>query len=449
MAAQKKKSDSDAGSWGLIVFLFAIGVWPIALVLLFTKLFAPDEKRKHTAAPPLREEQAAPAAKKSGRATRAVKKATRQPAVKKGNARAMKILGIIVMVFSLLIGSDYFRWILQGDFYWLWDALASLAWFAGGAGLFAAGQNMTRAMKRYTRYLAVIGKRSAVSIDELVRKLGYSRRRVERDLDKMIDKGYFGDTAYINEELDYLFRTATADEELTRQREEAKRPQTPKEAEEGFSGILRNIRRANDRIADPEVSRQIDRLEEITARIFRAVEDDPAKLGRISTFLNYYLPTTQKLLDSFAEFESAGVEGENLRQAKIRIRDTMENIVAGFEHQLDALYRSDAMDVDKDIRVMEHMLRRDTASVERDFGLGWNSEEKTMPAEPVQAERAVPELTLQTEPVPQTEPAAQTDPLKDLMDAVAATAVPPAAPKCAPKVTDVDLGGMAAQQMEE
>ena len=142
------------------------------------------------------------------------------------------------------------------------------------------------------------------------------------------------------------------------------------------------------------------------------------------------------------------MEGENLRQAKIRIRDTMENIVIGFEHQLDALYKADAMDVDKDIRVMEHMLRRDTASVERDFGLGWNSEEKTMPAEPVQAERAVPERILQAEPAAQTK-APQSDPLKDLMDAVAATAVPPAAPKCAPKVTDVELGGMAAQQMEE
>ena len=46
------------------------------------------------------------------------------------------------------------------------------------------------------------------------------------------------------------------------------------------------------------------------------------------------------------------------------------SIVKGFEHQLDELYQADAMDVDSDIRVMEHMLRRDTGSVEDDFGLG-------------------------------------------------------------------------------
>ena len=33
-------------------------------------------------------------------------------------------------------------------------------------------------------------------------------------------------------------------------------------------------------------------------------------------------------------------------------------------------YRNEAMDIDSDIRVMENMLRRDTASVEDDFGIG-------------------------------------------------------------------------------
>ena len=64
------------------------------------------------------------------------------------------------------------------------------------------------------------------------------------------------------------------------------------------------------------------------------------------------------------------MDGENLKEAKARIADTMDNIVAGFEHQLDELYRTEAMDIDSDIRVMETMLRRDTASVEKDFGLG-------------------------------------------------------------------------------
>ena len=195
----------------------------------------------------------------------------------------------------------------------------------------------------------------------------------------MLDKGYFGGTAYLNMELGYLFRSGHADEAFQRQAQKIE--QTPKEAEEGYSGILRRIRRANDAIADPILSAKIDRLEEITAKIFRAVEEDPKKAGRIDTFLNYYLPTTQKLLDSYAEFEAAGVEGENLRLAKSRIEATMDSIVHGFEHQLDALYQADAMDVDSDIRVMETMLHRDTASVEQDFGLGGSAVAQSGPDE--------------------------------------------------------------------
>ena len=207
-------------------------------------------------------------------------------------------------------------------------------------------------------------KASEITEDEL--------KLAEKDLQKMIDKGYFGDEAYLNMELGYLFRSGQADADLKQKRrqEEAAAAPPPKETEEGCSGILRRIRRANDAIADPGLSAKIDRLETITAKIFRAVEEDPKKRDRIDTFLNYYLPTTQKLLDSYAEFEAAGVEGENLRQAKARIESTMDLIIKGFEHQLDELYKADAMDVDSDIRVMETMLERDTASVEKDFGLG-------------------------------------------------------------------------------
>ena len=62
------------------------------------------------------------------------------------------------------------------------------------------------------------------------------------------------------------------------------------------------------------------------------------------------------------------MEGEHLREAKERIEQTMDAIVGGFEHQLDQLYSSDAMDVVSDIKVMEAMLSRDTASAAKDFG---------------------------------------------------------------------------------
>ena len=382
MANKDRRSEED-WSWMLIVLAF-IFVWPVGLLLLFSKLFGSDEKKPAQEVPPLREDagqargQAQP--RQQAKAVKAVKKVTKSPATKRSTARWLKLLGAILAVIGCLAMGDAFSAALiygwLQDFWWVEDFLSGLAFTAGGGAMLFKGLSMDRQLKRFSKYLLVMGDREAVPIDELARTLGYSERRVEKDLEKMIDKGYFGGKAYLNVELGYLFRSSGAGEAFRQRFEEAVQEEAeaasppPKEAEEGYSGILRNIRRANDQIADPVLSAKIDRLEEIAAKIFRAVEEDPRKAGRIDTFLNYYLPTTQKLLDSYATFEAAGVEGENLRQAKQRIETTMDSIVKGFEHQLDELYQADAMDVDSDIRVMEHMLRRDTGSAEQDFGLG-------------------------------------------------------------------------------
>lgn len=373
MASQKKKTD---WGWPLIIVLFVIGAWPIALVLLLMKLFKKDGQKQRVQAPPLsgnipEKKETAPKARKTAGVTRS-------PAEKRSTARMLRIVGTIVAAVGLIACWEPIQMMIfigEVDLWYVEDLLAALALAAGGAAMLGSGTVMDRRLKRYAKYLAVLGDYEAMSLEQLSRTLGFSRGQVERDLEKMLDQGYFGPAAYLNMELGYLFRSGKAMEEM-RAKQAAQAAQTPKEAEEGYSGILRKIRRANDAIADPELSAKIDRLEEITARIFRAVEEDPKKAGRIDTFLNYYLPTTQKLLDSYAEFEAAGVEGENLRQAKGRIESTMDAIVRGFEHQLDELYKADALDVDSDIRVMETMLRRDTATVEEDFGLGAAAQKK-------------------------------------------------------------------------
>ena len=404
----KRQKDEGWISWGLIILLFIFGLSPLALVLLFLKLFGvgSGEKKQQAAPPPLNETAGQRTSERVGRqpsqptrARKTVHQVMKAPSQKKSTARTLMIVGAILAAVGLVACAEPIEmmlWLKEITSYYMEDLLAALAMVVGGGAMLGCGLGMNRSLKRYAQYLAVMGDRPAMSVEELARVTGFSKRRVTKDLQAMISKGYFGGKAYLNRELGYFFRSSQADEDWQRRQEEAEEASVPpKEAEEGYSGILRNIRRANDRIADPVLSAKIDRLEEVTAKIFQAVEADPRKRGSIDTFLNYYLPTTQKLLDSYAEFEATGVEGANLGQAKERIEKTMDSIVAGFEHQLDELYKMDAMNVDSDIRVMETMLRRDTASVEKDFGLGANA----APAKP--------------------------------------------------KTRDVDLGGVAAQRQEE
>lgn len=368
----KGKKNSDAGFWIVFVLLMSMGLWFIGLPMLFFRLAGDSSKKAVSPSQVTQTGQAgqttqrtAPRQKKQGRSTKV-------PTMNSSGTKWLKIGGIIGLLCGIGLLSDNMESLFYAEQisrYLLWGLLQGASWLAGGIAMLAVGVSMDRQARRCPKYLTLLGDEARMPIGQLARKLGYSEKTVRRDLERMIDRGFFGGQAYLNAETDCFCRTPEAD----RPQEPTPQESAAPEAEQGYSGILRNIRRANDRIADPVLSLKIERLEEISAKIFRAVEEDPGKRGRIDTFLNYYLPTTQKLLDAYAEFESAGVEGENLRQAKIRIETTMDAIVAGFEHQLDELYQADVMDVDSDIRVMETMLHRDTASVEKEFGLGKNS----------------------------------------------------------------------------
>lgn len=365
----KKQQDNDIGSWILIAILFAVGAWPIGLILLISKLS--DGRSKSSRRTSTAWENAS---QRSQSTAKPRKKVTKTPQYSDKGAKRMKTIGIILSIIGAVVllnnagsslpwlGSDWPRF-LQEIFY-------PMGLLTGGIGLMLGSHAMTRRSRRFAKYLACAHGQDAVSLRQLADTAEVSQRRVEKDLELMIEQGLWGKTAYVDLGCDMLFRSPEAERDYQARNVMSHQPEQPPQAEQGYSGILREIRRANDRIADPLLSAQIDRLEEITGKIFRIIEREPAKKDKVSTFLNYYLPTTQKLLDSYAEFEEAGVSGENLNQAKEKIEGTMASIVAGFERQLDELYRADAMDIDSDIRVMETMLRRDSASVAEDFGLG-------------------------------------------------------------------------------
>ena len=69
------------------------------------------------------------------------------------------------------------------------------------------------------------------------------------------------------------------------------------------------MRRLNDAIEDEIISRRIDQLEDTTGKIIDQVVAHPEKLSQIRTFMNYYLPTTLKILNAYDRMGAAGWRG--------------------------------------------------------------------------------------------------------------------------------------------
>lgn len=119
------------------------------------------------------------------------------------------------------------------------------------------------------------------------------------------------------------------------------------------------MKRLDDSIADPEISADIVRLEEISGKIFQLVREDPSKLPQIRKFMDYYLPTTLKLLNAYDRASAAGVSGENINSTIAKVSGMMKTVVSAFEKQLDALFGSEALDISTDITVLENMMARE------------------------------------------------------------------------------------------
>ena len=127
---------------------------------------------------------------------------------------------------------------------------------------------------------------------------------------------------------------------------------------------ISEMKRLNESIKDEQISADIDRLEDLSAKIFAQVKADPSKLPQIRKFMDYYLPTTLKLLNAYDRMGAQGVSGENIDNTMQRVESMMGTIVKAFEKQLDMLFGSEAMDISADITVLENMMKREGLSDE-------------------------------------------------------------------------------------
>lgn len=124
-------------------------------------------------------------------------------------------------------------------------------------------------------------------------------------------------------------------------------------------GWVRKIREANDALPGQEISEKLLQLETVTGKIFACVERHPEKLPEIRRFMNYYLPTTVKLVISYREFENQPVQGENIRNTKQEILDILDTVNNAFASLLDSLFQNDAIDISADISVLKTMLAQE------------------------------------------------------------------------------------------
>ena len=120
-------------------------------------------------------------------------------------------------------------------------------------------------------------------------------------------------------------------------------------------------------IKDPEVRQKINEIMRITDKITQDAIEDPSDIPQIKKFMNYYLPTTIKLLNAYDRMSSQGIEGENLTKSMNSINEMLDAAIEAYKKRLDSLFANQALDIETDIQVMNTMLAREGLTGEKDF----------------------------------------------------------------------------------
>lgn len=237
------------------------------------------------------------------------------------------------------------------------EVFSSVAQILGGGGALFLGLRMNHSRKLERLLDKIVGDRDNIPLDELFAAAGIPSARGRSVLETAIEHGYFGADAYIDNRTNTLIVRGAAPEPPKPPKQEQPAPSAA--PEDPYTSLLRQLRQTNDAIPDPVMTAKIARLEELSARIFDLAKSDPDKKAQLQKFMDYYLPTALKLLNTYAQLSSQGIQGTNITEAKQSIERSMDLLITAFENQLDKLFQADALDVTTDIAALEGMLNLD------------------------------------------------------------------------------------------
>ncbi len=130
---------------------------------------------------------------------------------------------------------------------------------------------------------------------------------------------------------------------------------------------VRRIQELNDAIPDYRMSAKLKQIEILTSSILSQVEKKPDKRREVRQFMDYYLPTTIKLLEQYVSLQDVGLPGENITTGMARIEAMLDKVIVAFQKQLDGLFARDVVDITADIQVMEQMMAQNGLTNQTDF----------------------------------------------------------------------------------
>ncbi len=278
------------------------------------------------------------------------------------------VVVLIMVIVGFVMGWTAAPAIAAGIFSVLLAGAAVMAW---------KGTAMVGRVRRFRKYVEGLSGRTYCSVKELAEHLGRSEKYVKNDLRRLIRSGWFRqghldrmETCLIVSDETYMQYEQSQKQLEMRQRAEQENRKRVQQETAGLSDevkamirtgeeYIRRIQKSNDAIPGEEISNKISYMQTVVEKIFQRVKESPECADDLRKFMDYYLPTTVKLLDAYEELDRQPVQGENISNSKKEIEKTLDTLNLAFEKLLDSLFEETAWDVSTDISVLHTMLAQE------------------------------------------------------------------------------------------
>jgi 5-bromo-4-chloroindolyl phosphate hydrolysis protein/Arc/MetJ-type ribon-helix-helix transcriptional regulator len=279
-----------------------------------------------------------------------------------GIISAMMVAATLADVFAG--GGDITGGVVASVFF-----LSMTAVFAMVANYGKKGKEVAEHYRQYRKILSVNGY---ANVADIAKQTDIPEAKVIKELKSMtragmFKQGHFDDreTCFIaSDEMYQLYRQAEDNSKRLREEAEKERREQGyvsaelKEVLDKGSGYVKLIREVNDDIPGREVSDKLEKMEKVVTKIFETVRENPEQADKLSMFMDYYLPTTAKLIMAYRDMDKKEVQGENIITAKQEIENTLDMINEAFEKLFDSMFKEQSLDVQTDIDVMRTMMKQ-------------------------------------------------------------------------------------------
>ena len=283
------------------------------------------------------------------------------------NAAGLSAIGSFVCALMVFIST--FAYGLGGD------GVIGFLFLIISAVIFAAGtvisqRNMILA-RDFFRIRREIQDQSVLAVEDIVTALNKPQQTVAAEINHMIRKDYLpqarlvegGDlllidhAAYKAYKDNYMGRTVPVKEHVP-EIDEAEAP-TDDDRATAMEGYEKTLKEQRDRVHDYVMKDKISALLKLLDAIRHAVNTDPGRVESLNKFVDYYTPTTIKLIERYLQFESSSVITDSIKKTMDDILRSLDKVIDGYEKLLDTLYKDDLLDLNAEMDVMETVMKQD------------------------------------------------------------------------------------------